>query len=241
MSFYKQIAPYYHHIFKINQDQVHFIQQKIIDKSTYLLDVGCGIGTLSFELSHYYTQITGIDLDAEMIHYALNQQDNKLNSLRFHQLSMLELDQKFDKNSLDGIICFGNTLVHLNSLEQVLDFLKQVKSILKPEGKLLIQIVNYDRILSKQIKELPLIENDEILFERKYRYHAKTNSIDFNTLLTVKSTHQQIKNSVVLLPILKSEFEQLLKKAGFQNCNFFGNFKGEMFDLDGPALIVEAW
>lgn len=241
MSFYQQIAPYYHHIFKINQDQVHFIQQKIIDKSTYLLDVGCGIGTLSFELSHYYTQITGIDLDAEMIQYAINLQDNKLNSLQFYQLSMLELDQKFDKNSFDGIICFGNPLVHLNSLEQVMDFLKQAKSILKPDGKLLIQLVNYDRILSKQIKELPLIENDEILFERKYRYHAKTNRIDFNTLLTVKSTHQQIKNSVVLLPILKSELEQLLKKAGFQNCNFFGNFKGEMYDLDSPALIVEAW
>ena len=241
MSFYQQIAPYYHHIFKINQDQVHFVQQKIIDESAHLLDVGCGIGTLSFELSHYYSQITGIDLDTEMIHYALNRQDNKLNTLQFHQLSMLELNQKFDKNSFDGIICFGNTLVHLNSLEQVMDFLKQSKSVLKSEGKLLIQLVNYDRILSKEIKELPLIENDEILFERKYRYHAKTNRIDFNTLLTVKSTHQQIKNGVVLLPILKSELEQLLKKAGFQNCNFFGNFKGEMYDLDSPALIVEAW
>ena len=241
MSFYQQIAPYYHHIFKINQDQVHFVQQKIIDESAHLLDVGCGIGTLSFELSHYYSQITGIDLDTEMIHYALNRQDNKLNTLQFHQLSMLELNQKFDKNSFDGIICFGNTLVHLNSLEQVMDFLKQSKSVLKSERKLLIQLVNYDRILSKQIKELPLIENDEILFERKYRYHAKTNRIDFNTLLTVKSTHQQIKNGVVLLPILKSELEQLLKKAGFKNCNFFGNFKGEMYDLDSPALIVEAW
>lgn len=241
MNFYQSIAPYYHHIFKINQDQVHFVQQKIIDKSSYLLDVGCGIGTLSFELSHYYTQITGIDLDAEMIQYALNQQDRKLNSLQFHQLSMLELNQKFDKNSFDGIICFGNTLVHLNSLDQVMDFLKQAKSILKLDGKLLIQLVNYDRILSKQIKELPLIENDEILFERKYHYNTETNSIDFNTLLTVKSTHQQIKNSVVLLPILKSALEQLLKKAGFQNSNFFGNFKGEMYDLDSPALIVEAW
>ncbi|HEX5742791.1 MAG TPA: class I SAM-dependent methyltransferase [Flavobacteriaceae bacterium] len=241
MNFYQSIAPYYHHIFKINQDQVHFVQQKIIDKSSYLLDVGCGIGTLSFELSHYYTQITGIDLDAEMIQYALNQQDRKLNSLQFHQLSMLALNQKFDKNSFDGIICFGNTLVHLNSLDQVMDFLKQAKSILKSDGKLLIQLVNYDRILSKQIKELPLIENDEILFERKYHYNTETNSIDFNTLLTVKSTHQQIKNSVVLLPILKSALEQLLKKAGFQNSNFFGNFKGEMYDLDSPALIVEAW
>lgn len=241
MSFYQQIAPYYHHIFKINQDQIKFVQQKINDKSSYLLDVGCGIGTLSFELSHYYTQITGIDIDAEMIHYALNKHDNTLNSLQFHQLSMLELNQKFDKNLFQGIICFGNTLVHLNSLNAVADFLNQSKSALKLDGKLLLQMVNYDRILSQQITELPLIENDEIKFERYYHYKADENLIDFKTVLTVKSTLQKIENKVILLPILKSELEELLIKAGFKNYNFFGNFNGEIYNNDSLALIVEAW
>jgi SAM-dependent methyltransferase len=241
MSFYQEIAPYYHHIFKINKEQVNFIQQKMVDKSSSLLDVGCGIGTLSFELSNFYTQLIGIDLDAEMVTYATNQSKKNSKNIEFHQLSMLELDPKFDKNSLEGIICFGNTLVHLNSLDQVMEFLKQSKSILISGGKLLIQIVNYDRILSKKIKELPLIENDEIKFERNYHYHVETNRIDFNTLLTVKTSNQRIKNSVVLLPILKSELEELMIKSGFKNLSFFGNFKGDSFDIDSPALIVEAW
>lgn len=241
MSFYQQIAPYYHHIFKINKDQVDFVQQKIADNNSKLLDVGCGIGTLSFELSIYYSHIIGIDLDSEMVSYATNQLKKSSKNIEFHQLSMLELDQKFNKNSFDGIICFGNTLVHLDSLDQVLDFFKQSKSALKPDGKLLIQIVNYDRILSKNIKELPLIENDEIIFERNYYYKAETNHIDFKTLLTIKSTHQKIENRVVLLPILKSALEDLIKKAGFKSCNFYGNFKRAEFNVDSPALIVEAW
>ncbi|MDP3353259.1 MAG: class I SAM-dependent methyltransferase [Flavobacteriaceae bacterium] len=241
MGFYQQIAPYYHHIFKINKDQVNFVQQKNTDIKSRLLDVGCGIGTLSFELSSYYNHIIGIDLDVEMVMYATNQLEKNSNYIEFHQLSMLDLSQKFDKNSLDGIICFGNTLVHLNSLDQVMDFLIQSKSILKSDKKLLIQIVNYDRILSKKIKELPLIENDEILFERNYHYNVETNRIDFNTLLTVKLTHQKIENKVVLLPILKSELEELLIKVGFKSLNFYGNFKGDSFDIDSPAVIVEAW
>lgn len=241
MDFYQSIAPFYHHIFKINQAQIDFVKAAILKNDQSILEIGCGIGTLSFELASFYQQLISIDLDAEMIAMAKSNPKNTGDNIQFLQMNMLELDANFDKNAMDGIICFGNTLVHLSSLKQVLDFLLEAKSILKTNRKLLIQIVNYDRILSQQITELPLIENDEILFERNYHYNVETNRIDFNTRLTVKSTHQQIENSVVLLPILKSEIEQLLIKAGFKNSNFYGNFNEEFFSLESPALIVEAW
>lgn len=107
--------------------------------------------------------------------------------------------------------------------------------------KLLLQIVNYDKILSKNIKQLPLIENDEIIFDRNYHYKKLENKIDFNTRLTVKFTQQVIKNSITLLPILKEEFEFLLEKAGFNNSNYYGNFNMELFSIESPAFIIEAW
>ena len=140
MSFYQQIAPYYHHIFKINVLQIDFIKSKIPEKEAKLLDVGCGIGTLSFELINYYSNILGIDMDAEMIHVAVNK--NKSKSVQFQQLSMLDLKGFIDKNSLDGIICFGNTVVHLNSLNEIADFLQQAKTALKVGGKLLQKTYN---------------------------------------------------------------------------------------------------
>ena len=195
MSFYQQIAPYYHHIFKINVLQIDFIKSKIPEKEAKLLDVGCGIGTLSFELINYYSNILGIDMDAEMINAALNK--NKSKSVQFQQLSMLDLKGFIDKNSLDGIICFGNTVVHLNSLNEIADFLQQAKTALKVGGKLLLQIVNYDKIIAKNIQQLPLIDNDEIIFERTYNYKASENKIDFNTRLKVKSTKQIIENRII--------------------------------------------
>lgn len=145
------------------------------------------------------------------------------------------------KNSLEGIICFGNTLVHLNSLDEIADFLQQSKTVLNSKGKLLLQIVNYDKILGKNIKQLPIIENDEIIFERNYEYRKSENKIDFNTRLTVKSTQQIIENSIELLPVLKNELAILLKNAGFNTCNYYGNFNQELYTMDSPALIVEAW
>ena len=241
MSFYQQIAPYYHHIFKINVNQVHFIKLKIPESNCKVLDVGCGIGTLSFELSNYYKHVLGIDMDNEMIRAASKKKKETLKSVQFKQLSMLKLNTFLDNNSIDGIICFGNTLVHLNSLNEIANFLKQSKKALKTKGKLLFQIVNYDKIIENNIKQLPLIENDEIIFERKYNYNKPENKIDFNTRLTVKATQEIITSSIKLLPVLKKELALLLKEAGFNNCNYYGNFNKELYTITSPALIVEAW
>ena len=241
MSFYEQIAPYYHHIFKINVNQVNFIKSKIPESDSSILDIGCGIGTLSFELTQYYKNLLGIDMDAEMIRAASIKKGTNTEAIQFLQLSMLKLDASIDKNSVDGIVCFGNTLVHLNSLDEIADFLQQSKTALKPNKKLLVQIVNYDKILTKDIKQLPLLENDEIVFYRNYYYRKLENKINFNTRLMVKSTQQIIENSIELLPLLKKEIALLLNEAGFNNCNFYGNFKQESYTIDSPALIIEAW
>lgn len=241
MSFYQQIAMYYHHIFKINIQQIDFIKSKIPENNAKLIDIGCGIGTLSFELIKYYNSVLGIDMDAEMIKTALKENKEKLKPAHFQQNSMLELNSFIGKNTIDGIVCFGNTLVHLNSLDEIADFLKQSKRVLKKDGKLLLQIVNYDKILSQNIKQLPLIENDEIIFERNYHYQKSENKIEFNTRLKVKSTQQIIENSILLVPILKKELSVLLKNAGFINYNFYGNFNQKLYSIDSPALIVEAW
>ncbi|MCL7765418.1 class I SAM-dependent methyltransferase [Polaribacter sp. Z014] len=241
MSFYQQIAPYYHHIFKINEAQINFITSKIPENNAKILDVGCGIGTLSFELIKYYKSVLGVDMDAEMIQTALKNKKSNSDTIQFEQLSMLELDTSIDKNSINGIICFGNTLVHLNSIIEINDFLEQAKTALTFDGKLLLQIVNYDRIIAKNIKELPRIENDEIIFERSYRYRKPQNKIDFNTRLTVKTTQQIIENSIELLPLLKKDMALLLEKAGFKHSNFYGNFNKDPHSVESPALVVEAW
>lgn len=241
MNFYQSIAPYYHHIFKISQPQIDFVKNSIPKNNAQIVEIGCGIGTLSFELALIYQQVISIDLDAEMIAMAKSNPKNTGDNIQFLQMNMLELDANFEENSLDGLICFGNTLVHLSSLKQVSDFLKVARKVLKPNGKLLMQTVNYDRILSQQITQLPLIENDEIKFERNYSFHTSDNLIGFNTLLTVKSTHQQIENSVVLLPITKSELKELLIETGFKNHHFFGNFTQQAFDVNSQALVVTTW
>ncbi|MBS3994116.1 MAG: class I SAM-dependent methyltransferase [Bacteroidetes bacterium] len=241
MSFYRQIAPYYHHIFKINQAQVNYITETISDKNALIVDMGCGIGTLSLELANYYNQVRGVDVDTSMI-AAAKRKVGMRDGVEFVQGSMLDLIKIFKPNSVDGLVCFGNTLVHLNSMNEVHQFFMQAKTVLKPDGKLLVQLVNYDRILTKNITSLPLIENEEIIFERYYKFNESSEKIDFNTKLTVKEGGEILKNTVKLLPVLQHNIATLLTTSGFKNTHFYGNFTNEDFNPESsPALVFVAW
>ncbi|MCK4943985.1 MAG: class I SAM-dependent methyltransferase, partial [Candidatus Aminicenantes bacterium] len=158
----------------------------------------------------------------------------------FRCLNMLEIKNHFRLAEFDLIVSFGNTLVHLKNPDEIMDLLIQIKEVIKPGGKVLFQIVNFDRVLRNNIKSLPLIENETVKFERYYSYHRQQRVIDFKTVLTVKKENRIIENSVQLYPLLKKEFEDILKNVGFEKVFFYGGFKKEDFTQHSPPLIIEA-
>lgn len=241
MNFYKTISTYYDDIFPLNRAQINFIKESYAEPAKKsLLDIGCGTGHLALELSTIFGQVTGIDLDEAMLHKATQRVPETTTNLKYRHLNMLALDSQFNEASLDGISCFGNTLVHLPDAKTVEIFLHKSYLSLKPSGKLQIQIINYDRIIDQNIDALPTIDNDVITFERDYIYQPSTQSLDFVTTLTIKKTGITIDNKIALYPIRKEELSSLLTKVGFKNIAFFGDFKRGELHTNSIPLIIEA-
>ncbi len=241
MNFYESITKYYHHIFPLNMAQAAFVRQSFNEtEQSELLDIGCGIGELSFELSKHFKKVHAIDLDESMIKRAKQDFGTKTGNLKFNVLNMLEIERTFGVNSMDAIVCFGNTLVHLDGPEQMLDFFKQSRAVLKSDGKLLLQIINYDRIIDQNIKALPTIENDEIKFVRNYRLHTDHKKLDFETILSIKESGKTIENSIQLYPVSKHKIKELLNLSGFSEISLFGSFKHEIFSNNSIPLVIEA-
>lgn len=238
MSFYKSISKHYKSIFPYNSAQNNFILKHINNTNTsYLLDIGCAIGELANNLSYNFKKIDAIDLDIDMLEIAKQQKVNS--NIEFEALNMLQLKDKYDSDTLDAISCFGNTLVHLNSEDEVSDFFNISYSILKEKGKLLIQIINYDRIIDNNINYLPTIENEDIKFIRNYTYNKK-DKISFETCLEIKEESKLIKNSIQLLDIRKETINKLLTEAGFKDIEYYGNFKSESLNKESIPLIIVA-
>jgi glycine/sarcosine N-methyltransferase len=240
MSFYRSIAPYYDYIFPPSPLQVQFIESiagKLERKK--MLEVGGGTGNLAMLLGEQGALVDGIDLDEEMVAYAREKAHGN-EDVNFYGMDMLQISEKWKGNTFDTVVCFGNTIVHLDDLPQIKSFFSMAKHVIKHDGYLLVQIINYDRILNQQIAGLPTIENEEIKFQRFYDIHENMEKIDFRTQLKVKATGEEICNVVQLFPLRKRQIESLLEECGFEEIRFYGSFSGQPLSEDSVPLIFSA-
>lgn len=233
-KFYTEISKYYDYIFPTGNIQLNLMKELAGEPPKTILDIACGSGGYSKKLSDMGYGVTSIDLDSTMVK-KLKEKDSSIDG---RVLNMLDIDQ-LDK-TYDLLFCIGNSIVHLDNNDEILEFLKKCKNSLNAGGYLMIQIVNYDRILAKDVRTLPLIENEEVdlIFERYYEYQPEKHKIDFKTILKVD--HLNLENHVLLHPIKSEELKALLKKSGFTDIKTYGSFKKEEYDsmTSFPLVVV---
>ncbi len=239
-KFYTSISNYYSEIFPYNPMQLQFVKSRVGDLSTkQLLDIGCATGELAFQLAAEEAKVIGIDLNEDLLNQAIKRLGDASNpKIQFG--NMLELENDFSADQFDTVLCFGNTLVHLQSKEMVAQMLNGVTQVLKPGGKFLLQILNYDYILAEQVSELPLIETENIQFLRRYRFDKNSPTIRFYTELYLKKENQTVVNETTLLALRSNELVELLQTAGFQDIQLFSNFKQDAFGGKHIPLVLSA-
>mgnify|MGYP000982007676 FL=1 len=227
-QFYNQIAEKYDFIFPLSPAHKTFFASELHGKT--ILDVGAATGNLTAYLSSQGYEVTAIDLSERLIAKAAEK------GVTVQQLNMLAIDEL---PTFDNIVCIGNTLPHLDSKTSVQLFLQKAYMQLTQGGKLVLQLVNFQKYFAQQqgdyLGNLPLIENDKVKFERYY-YLNEEGKIRFKTILD-----DTIKNEELLQPIFADQLTEWLTQIGFQAINLYGNFKKDPFDKEkSMALIVTA-
>ena len=225
-QFYNQIAEKYDFIFPLSPAHKTFFASELHGKT--ILDVGAATGNLTAYLSSQGYEVTAIDLSERLIAKAAEK------GVTVQQLNMLAIDEL---PTFDNIVCIGNTLPHLDSKTSVQLFLQKAYRKLTQGGKLVLQLVNFQKYFAQQqgdyLGNLPLIENNKVKFERYY-YLNEEGKIRFKTILD-----DTIKNEELLQPIFADQLTEWLTQIGFQAINLYGNFKKDPFDKEkSMALII---
>ncbi len=110
MKFYSSIAQKYDYIFPFKQAQIEFIKS-VFSTRTKLIEIGVGTGNLTIPLAKAGYVMSGLEFDEDMLDLARR----KSSEVKWKQGDMREIDKIFQGDFFDGIICFGNTLVHLSN------------------------------------------------------------------------------------------------------------------------------
>ncbi len=233
MGFYQELSAYYDKVFAINAAEMAFVNTQLAG-SKRLLDIGCGTGNKTILLTAPGRSITAIDNDAAMVRKAMEK--HFAESIHYRQLGMEDVGWAFRAEEFDSALCLGNTVVHLPDVDAVNELFTSVGQALSDAGVFIVQIVNYDRIITQNIKELPRLETENVTFERFYEWRRE--EMHFLTQLTVKASGKVFDNDIVLLPLQSGEMLPLLCNAGFSKVELFGTYAGDAYEPDSSFHFI---
>ncbi len=102
-----------------------------------LLDLACGTGSLSEEMSKIGYDVIGVDYSYEMLSVAM---DKKIESGRIIQYICQDMTELDLYGTVDVTICALDSLNHLDSVDSIVKTVKRVKLFTNPHGLFIFDI-----------------------------------------------------------------------------------------------------
>lgn len=246
MDFYQVLAQYYDELFPLKDPAQSFLSGYLRRGNIKtLLDVGCGTGSHTLAAAAAGVKAVGFDLSEGMVEIAREKAAGAGSGVQFSVGNLLHLDRLSHSEDwperFDGIFCLGNTLPHLTTPEELEAGLRQFAC----KGKhLLIQTVNYDRVLDQKITSLPEIRTDNLLFQRFYCLQPD-GALEFIMkifFVNEKVTGEKSGCEAVqrLYPWRTGEMQAALDCSGWQVKDHWGSYGGEDWNVASPASIIAA-
>lgn len=220
MDFYRMLAQNYDEIFPFSDDTFNLIMS-VTPSGGCLLDIGSATGKYLSSYRKNGINAFGLEYCPELIKNPENTVIGDMTHLPFGRI-------------FDTAVCTGNTLAHAEDKLHAEKIVSEIFRVLKSGGKAVIQILNYEMILSKKPANLPQIDTDRCSFVRKYDYEK--DRIKFTGLL--KSDKNEASSAVHLYPITPDELTGACIKAGFKDIALFGSFSKDTFDRNSSLPLI---
>jgi glycine/sarcosine N-methyltransferase len=228
-KFYDNIAEKYHWFFSSWDDVMKRQMQELIPllhkyKVHTILDCSCGTGLQAIGLAKEGFSVVGSDLSEKMLEVArANAEKEGITDIAFMQSDFREVRSKVN-GTFDAVISFGNSIPHLKSNSDILDAFTNTYNCLKSGGLAAFDIRNYDDMLAKKQRFLPMrihAEKDGKIVSILYVLDYLDDIVRFNVVYLIDDKSSGNKSMEVEVsdynPVKRTVFVNLLKEAGFIN------------------------
>ncbi len=232
MNAYDFLADRFDEIFPVDRDRIGFIAD-MLAPGARCVDAGCATGGLAIGLNDRGFEVVGIDLSERMIRLAIAKAGSGRTGLSFRVMDMRRLSEL---GAADCVLCFGNTLPHLESRAQARAFFASVRSMLKAGGFFAFQIVNFDKVLAESGIRFPIVETDDFAFRRSYHFRDDAR-VDFKIEIEDKAAGETYENTTPLLVLGRAELLADLRDAGFRSIEAYSDYDRRPSDLSEFATI----
>jgi 2-polyprenyl-3-methyl-5-hydroxy-6-metoxy-1,4-benzoquinol methylase len=175
------------------------------------LDLGAGHGIQSVAMAHLGFDVTAVDFNEQLLkELDLHTMGMRVNIIRDDIRSV----SRFGNLRPELIVCWGDTLTHLDDKEDVKRFIKDVCSVLEPDAKFLLSFRDYSTELTGAKRFIPVKSDDTRILTCFLEYDHDFVSV--TDLLYEKIDHgwQQKVSSYRKVRVASSQVIELLGRNG---------------------------
>jgi SAM-dependent methyltransferase len=226
-------SPYYHILYK-NRDYTEaelFLNNVVslmkMPVGSSIIDLACGKGRHSVFLNNAGFKVKGVDLSANSIDYA-KQFENENLHFAVADLRNLGIEPQFDY-----AFNLFTSFAYFKSDEENQQVLNQFRHCLKPNGILLLDFFNAEKVkLQQNITESKTIEGITFHLKKVIENQKVIKQITFEA----ENKNYYFHEEVQLLTF--SDFEKLFEQTGFKILNVFGNYHLENYEPNTSDRLI---
>lgn len=199
------------------------------------VDMGCGTGVHAVALAQLGLDVTGLDISAGMLEKARAHARDAGAAVEFLEGDFLAAVPRIPA---DLLLCLGNSLPHLESRAALTAVLAHWRSLLGDEGRAVIQLLNYARVLDSGERIVNIRRDGEATIVRFYDFLEETLRFNILTIRDEKARLSHDLQSTMLFPFLRADLETSAQYAGFRSAEFFGSLRLTPFDEKSTDLVA---
>jgi SAM-dependent methyltransferase len=241
-NFYRQLAGRYDEMTRFRERLGP--EQKVLEawarqyRWQSVLDAACGSGLYSIVCARLGLAVTGTDLEPAMIALAKQHAVEFAVSARFETVAMQELPAHFDR-TFDAVLCLGNSFPHLLTDQDCDRTLAGFFQLLNPGGTVVIQSINYDRVLAKQERVVAINRSGDREFVRFYDFIPPLVRFNVLTIDWADGKATPALESTELYPYRADEMRAALSRAGFSDITLYGDLRFAPFmPTESKDLVI---
>ncbi len=239
MEINQNIAEYYDELYPVTEEQKVFYEKKskLFKMPVKFLNIGCGTGTLEHYLAREGSDVTGLETSQQLLESANRKRRTQLMSLRYFQMSSLEMTRFLGKGFYNVISIPHSRIIFTHDKTLMEKLFYDCRQLLADGGQLVISLFNFGKYKNQKKFELPVRESirsslSTSIEERGDKYYLS------QVLENSSGRKFAVAEDVPVYMLLPEEIEQFAGKAGFSKTEFFADFSGKPFDENSEQLLA---